>query len=68
MTKKNDLARIDPEFKKIMGDVMFFRANNGLAKKNIRELSLREATFLTRTAPSFNKLIEELKFLPKRKR
>jgi hypothetical protein len=63
---KSNLSRIDPEFERIMRDVMFHRANVGLAKKTTRAMSLREATYLARTAPSFPKVLFELKTLRKR--
>lgn len=66
--KKSKLSRLDPEFERMLKDAMFHRANIGLARKNIRELSLREATYLARTAPSFPRVMFELKTLPKKRK
>lgn len=60
--------RLDEDFERLMRDAMFERANKGLAKKNMRALSLAEATFLLRTTPSFHLTLQELKSLPKRRR
>lgn len=63
----NKPERIDEEFSKMMKEAMFERANKGLSKKNMREMSMREATYLARTTPSFPNVMKELKSLPKRR-
>jgi len=60
--------RLDDEFEKLMRETMFERASKGLAKKNMRDMSVAEATFLLRTTPSFPLALQELKSLPKRRR
>lgn len=58
--------RVDKEWIKIARETMKERYDRGLAKFNSKELGLAEYTRLQMRAPSFKKLIEELKTLPKR--
>jgi len=58
--------RIDREFAKTMREIMKTRFEKGLAKFSAKELGFAESTRLLMRAPSFKKVIEELKTLPKR--
>jgi len=66
--KKSKLERIDTDFAEMLRSSMAVRAGKGLARNTRDEMSLREATFLARTTPSFPTLLSELQTLPKRRK
>jgi len=65
--KTSKIARVDKNFEKKMKDIMKDRYDKKLANLNIRELSVAEATRLVMRTPSWNKVEQELRTLPKRK-
>lgn len=66
MTEKNKTAKLDPKFYYKLREIMDSRYKNGLAKFNPKELGFAEATRLCLRAPSWSKVEEELKKLPKK--
>ena len=67
MRKDNGkIARVDKEWIKQAREIMKTRFDKGLANFNLRELGIAEYTRLQMRAPSFKKVIEELKTLPKK--
>jgi hypothetical protein len=60
------LERIDITFSKNMKECMKVRLENDLAKFNSREISMAEATRLAMRTPSWQKVMQELKTLPKK--
>lgn len=63
---KTQLERTDKKFSQEMRKIMQERFTKGLAKFNRRELSFSESTRLLMRTPSWNKVVQELKTLPKK--
>lgn len=59
--------RIDPKFLEDMKLTAKIRLDRGLAKLNMRELSLAEMTRLATRTDSYPNLLEELRTKPKRR-
>ena len=68
MSKINTkLTRVDVETEKVIKDLMKARLQSGLAKFTPRELSFAEGLRLSLRCPSWSKVEQELKTLPKRR-
>lgn len=68
MSKGNTkIIRVDATWEKKAREIMTTRYNKGLAKLKIEELSPAEFTRLQLRCPSWIKVEEELKNLPKRR-
>lgn len=68
MAKKNPpVRRIDPEFDFDMKNIAMERLNKGLAKFNMRELSMAEMTRLLRRTDGYKLSLDELRIKPKRR-
>lgn len=67
MRRKNTKPqRIDAEFERDMKEVAKVRLNKGLAKLNVRDLSMSEMTKLLRRTQGYQISMNELKNKPKR--
>jgi len=58
--------RVDPGFEKEMRDIMKARFDKGLAKFNVKDLGMPEATRLIRRTENWAKVKEELLTKPKK--
>lgn len=61
------LTRVDKNWDSTVRGIMKTRYDKGLAKLKLDELSPAEFTRLSMRAPSWPKLVEEMKTLPKRR-
>lgn len=61
------ITRVDKGWDSAVRSIMKTRYDRGLAKLRLDELSPAEFTRLSMRAPSWPKLVEELKTLPKRR-
>lgn len=67
MTRKNTRPqRIDADFERDMKQIAKIRLDKGLAKFNMRDLSIAEQTKLLRRTEGYRKSLDELKVKPKR--
>jgi len=68
MSKKRNTkpVRVDGNFEKRMRDIMSDRLQKKLARFDLREIGMPEATRLALRCPSWPKVEEELRTLPKR--
>ena len=66
--KDTKITRVDKDWEKKAKDIMRERYEKGLAKLNLRELSLPEYTRLQLRCPSWKAVESELRNLPKGKR
>ena len=63
---KTKLVRIDKDVEKRLKSIMEYRYKNGLAKLNMRDLSVAESLRLTLRSPSWKEVERELRNLPKK--
>lgn len=67
MTIRNSPVRIDLKFKELLKEIPRARIQRGIEKKITKErVSTREMTRLMMNTPSFAKVIEELKSMPRK--
>ena len=65
--KSTKLTRVDKDWDRTVRDIMKTRYDKGLAKFKMDEISPAEFTRLSMRAPSWPRLVDELKSLPKRR-
>jgi len=65
MRSKNE--RVDKRFAEEMKNIMRTRIERGLAKLKMQDISMPESTRLIMSTPSWSKVKEEAKKLPKKK-
>jgi hypothetical protein len=63
----NKTIKVDPEWEKEMREIMEERYQRKLARLNLKELGMPEATRLLKRCPSWTNISKELRTLPKKR-